>query len=57
VYKLAAGTYKESVLWSFGTTGDGDYPEHQAILVGGKLYGTTYAGGLHGGGVVYEVAP
>jgi uncharacterized repeat protein (TIGR03803 family) len=57
VYKLAAGTHKESVLWSFGTTGDGYYPQHQAILVNGKLYGTTYAGGLHGGGVVYEVAP
>ena len=26
VYKLAAGTYKESVLWSFGTSGDGYYP-------------------------------
>jgi uncharacterized repeat protein (TIGR03803 family) len=57
VYKLAAGTHKESVLWSFGTTGDGYYPQHQAILVNGKLYGTTYAGGLHGGGVVYAVAP
>jgi uncharacterized repeat protein (TIGR03803 family) len=57
VYKLAAGTYKESLLWSFGTTGDGYYPEHEAILVNGKLYGTTYAGGLHGQGVVYEIAP
>ena len=27
VYKLAASTYKESVLWSFGTSGDGYYPE------------------------------
>jgi uncharacterized repeat protein (TIGR03803 family) len=57
VYKLTAGTYKESVLWSFGTTGDGYYPYHQAILVNGKLYGTTNNGGLHGGGVVYEVTP
>ena len=57
VYKLAASTFKESVLWSFGTTGDGYYPQHQAIVVNGKLYGTTYAGGLHGGGVVYEVTP
>jgi uncharacterized repeat protein (TIGR03803 family) len=57
VYKLAAGTYKESVLWSFGTTGDGYYPYHQAILVNGKLYGTTNAGGLHSGGTVYEVTP
>jgi len=57
VYKLTAGTFKESVRWSFGTTGDGSYPYHQAILVNGKLYGTTTSGGLHGGGVVYEVTP
>ncbi len=57
VYKLTAGTYKESVLWSFGTTGDGYNPFHDAILVNGKLYGTTNSGGLHGGGVVYEVTP
>jgi uncharacterized repeat protein (TIGR03803 family) len=57
VYKLTAVTYKESVLWSFGTTGDGYYPQHQAILVNGKLYGTTYAGGLHSGGIAYEVTP
>jgi uncharacterized repeat protein (TIGR03803 family) len=57
VYKLTAGTYKESVLWSFGTSGDGYSPYHPAILVNGKLYGTTNSGGSHGGGVVYEVAP
>ncbi len=57
VYKLAAGTFKESVLWSFGTTGDGYSPYHQAIFVNGKLYGTTNNGGLHGGGTVYEVTP
>jgi uncharacterized repeat protein (TIGR03803 family) len=57
VYKLTAGTYKENVLWSFGTTGDGYYPYHQAILVNGKIYGTTNNGGLHGGGTVYEVKP
>ncbi|MGA8491051.1 MAG: hypothetical protein WB711_11545, partial [Terriglobales bacterium] len=57
VYKLAATTYKESVLWSFGTTGDGYYPYHPPIFVNGKLYGTTNNGGVHGGGIVYEVAP
>ena len=57
VYKLAAGTFKESLLWSFGTTGDGYYPYHQAILVNGKLYGTTNSGGVHSGGTVYEVIP
>ena len=58
VYKLAAGTFKESVLWSFLTNpGDGYNPFHQPILVGGKLYGETNSGGAHGGGTVYEVAP
>ena len=57
VYKLTAGTYKESVLWSFGTAGDGYYPYHQGIVIGGKVYGTTTNGGTHGGGVAYEVTP
>ena len=57
VYKLTAGTYKESVLWSFGTSGDGYYPIHGPVVVNGKVYGTAYAGGPHGGGVVYEVVP
>ena len=57
VYKLTAGTYKESVLWSFGTSGDGYYPYHGVIVVNGKLYGTTNNGGSHGGGIVYEVTP
>ncbi|MGD0514063.1 MAG: choice-of-anchor tandem repeat GloVer-containing protein [Terriglobales bacterium] len=57
VYKLTAGTYKESVLWSFGTSGDGYYPLHEPIVVDGKLYGTTYVGGAHNGGAVYEVVP
>jgi uncharacterized repeat protein (TIGR03803 family) len=57
VYKLTAGTYKETVLWSFGTSGDGYYPEQAPMLLNGNVYGTAYAGGLHGGGVVYEVIP
>ena len=57
VYKLTEGTYKESVLWSFGTSGDGYYPYQPPTLVNGNLYGTTYVGGLHSGGVLYELAP
>jgi uncharacterized repeat protein (TIGR03803 family) len=57
VYELAKGTFKESVLWSFGTSGDGYYPYHGLIVVGGKLYGTTNSGGQHGYGVVFEVTP
>jgi uncharacterized repeat protein (TIGR03803 family) len=57
VYKLAAGTFKESVLWSFGTSGDGYSPYRQPIVVNGKLYGTTNGGGSRGVGIVYEVTP
>jgi uncharacterized repeat protein (TIGR03803 family) len=57
VFKLANTTYKETLLWSFGTTGDGYNPSHGAIVVNGKVYGTTNSGGLHGGGIVFQVTP
>jgi uncharacterized repeat protein (TIGR03803 family) len=57
VYELKNGTYKESVLWSFGTSGDGYYPYQPPTIVKGNLYGTTFVGGLHGQGVVYEIVP
>ncbi|MGA2357195.1 MAG: choice-of-anchor tandem repeat GloVer-containing protein [Terriglobales bacterium] len=49
--------YQEKVLWNFnGTNGSG--PQGGLILDGaGNLYGTTTAGGLYGGGVVFEVTP
>jgi uncharacterized repeat protein (TIGR03803 family) len=57
VYKLTAGTYKETLLWSFGASGDGYYPYQPPTIVKGNLYGTTYVGGLHGQGTVYEIVP
>jgi len=58
VYKLAASTYKETLLWTFLTdTGDGYYPYQPPSIVGGNLYGTTVYGGAHGTGTVYEVVP
>jgi uncharacterized repeat protein (TIGR03803 family) len=57
VYELSANTYKETVLWSFGTSGDGYYPYQPPTIVKGDLYGATYVGGLHGEGTVYEVKP
>jgi uncharacterized repeat protein (TIGR03803 family) len=57
VFKLAAGTFKESVLWSFGTSGDGVNPYHGTIFVNGKVYGTTNGGGTHGGGTLFQVTP
>jgi uncharacterized repeat protein (TIGR03803 family) len=49
-----AGT--EKVLYSFGQSGDGSYP--QAGLVfdkTGNLYGTTFNGGAVGNGAVFEI--
>ncbi len=52
------GGWTETVLHSFGNGSDGIYP--QAGLVfdqSGNLYGTTYQGGIHGGGTVFELSP
>ncbi len=59
VYKLApgpGGTWTYSVLHTF-TGPDGFFPDANLILRNGNLYGTTAAGGPHGGGVVFEVIP
>jgi uncharacterized repeat protein (TIGR03803 family) len=55
--KLTSGHYKERVLQAFGTTNDGLQPLAGVILVKGKVYGTTYAGGAHGEGTVFEIKP
>lgn len=59
-YKLTLesnGTYKESILYSFG--GTGSKPDAGIVLDSSlNIYGTTNAGGKNGAGVVYElVAP
>jgi uncharacterized repeat protein (TIGR03803 family) len=60
VFKLAprnSGGWKETVIHSFGTTGDGDYPSGKLIVdKKDNLYGTTQAGGLYQG-VVFELSP
>ena len=55
--KLTSGKYEEVILHAFGSSGDGAYPRAGVILVNGKLMGTTSAGGAHGVGTVFEVAP
>jgi len=46
----------ESVLWSFGATGDGQAPKNRLIQGSdGNLYGTTESGGAFGYGTVYEL--
>ena len=60
VYELkpSGSSYKETVLWSFDTvSGDGYYPRGGVILVGGNIFGTTYAGGSHGAGTAFEIKP
>src|SRR6202521_1376570 len=57
--KLTTGKYKERVLHPFADTNsnDGYDPLAGVILFKGKLYGTTYVGGTHGAGTVFEVTP
>jgi uncharacterized repeat protein (TIGR03803 family) len=55
------GTWTEQVIHSFSGftgTGDGALPFGGLILdAQGNLYGTTNAGGLNGGGTVFELSP
>jgi uncharacterized repeat protein (TIGR03803 family) len=51
-------TGTESVLWSFGTSGDGYYPEGSLIQGSdGNFYGMTREGGGHGDGAVFKITP
>lgn len=57
-------TWTEKVLYSFCSQGggkctDGEGPYYSGVILdnSGNLYGTTIIGGLHGYGVVYELAP
>ena len=46
----------ESVLWSYGTPGDGQDPRAGLIMdSAGNLFGTTSSGGANGQGTVFEV--
>lgn len=57
VFRLAAHG-GESVLYSFGGTGDGANPVSSLIAdKTGNLYGTTENGGTGGGGTVFRLAP
>jgi uncharacterized repeat protein (TIGR03803 family) len=46
----------ESVLWTFGSGTDGQYP-FGSLIVGsdGNLYGMTEAGGIHGSGTIFKI--
>jgi len=52
------GAWTESVLWSFGGTGDGSGPVGGVIIgSSGVLYGTTPGGGANGQGTVFSLTP
>ncbi len=48
---------KETVLHSFGGSGDGAKPYAGLINVNGTLYGTTAGGGKDGDGTVFKISP
>jgi uncharacterized repeat protein (TIGR03803 family) len=51
-------TWTETVLHSFGGTGDGINPYGSLIMdSSGNLYGTTETGGAHSDGIVYKLSP
>jgi uncharacterized repeat protein (TIGR03803 family) len=60
VYKLTHATsgWTESVLYSFQGTNDGANPVGGVVVdAAGNLYGTTFDGGINGGGVIYKLSP
>ncbi len=57
VFSLDLQTGTETVLQSFGSGTDGQYPLAGLTNVNGTLYGTTYLGGAHGNGTVFSITP
>jgi uncharacterized repeat protein (TIGR03803 family) len=60
VYELSrsGSSWTQTVLYSFQGLDDGQNPVGGVILdQGGNLYGTTFDGGINGGGTVYELSP
>jgi hypothetical protein len=51
-----AAAISESVLWNFGTPGDGENPIAGLIFdLRGNLYSTTFEGGTNGDGTVFRL--
>lgn len=52
------GNWAFAVLYNFGSEpNDGQAPQGSVIVVDGKLYGTTAAGGAHAAGTAFQLAP
>jgi len=57
LYSIDVKTGALKVLHAFGVEPDAGYPEGGLVELGGKLYGTSYIGGLLRLGTVYEFDP
>ncbi len=57
VFAFNPATGAERVLYSFTGGNDGIYPNGALIVVGGKLYGTTYQGGAAHSGLIFSLDP
>jgi uncharacterized repeat protein (TIGR03803 family) len=60
IYKLTRrkSGWKQSVLHAFRGRSDGQYPVGGVVVdEAGNLFGTTFDGGVKGGGTVYEYSP
>jgi uncharacterized repeat protein (TIGR03803 family) len=60
IYKLSrsGSSWTETVLYNFQGLDDGQNPVGGVILdKAGNLYGTTFDGGVNGGGTVYQLSP
>jgi len=54
----SGGSWTETVLHTFGNSGDGAQPFAGLVFDSvGNLYGTTEKGGAHGGGAVFKLTP
>ena len=60
VYELtpSGGGWTERAIHTFSGSSDGENPYSSVVLdAAGNLYGTTYAGGAHGYGTVFQLTP
>lgn len=56
VFKISP-TRQETILHSFGASGDGSFPRASVVRdQAGNLYGTTESGGVHGAGTVFKLS-
>jgi len=60
VYKLSrqvSGSWKYTLLHTFNGSDGAEPVATLTFRPDGKLYGTTATGGVHGGGVVFQMTP